>query len=437
MAWDKGMVADIPAPLDLSQESEFDSPDESIVRQSSETRPEIRLLVACARTEIDAETADAIRYLLKKAIDWAYLFKQANRHFVAPLLSFNLLTHFPDAIPEELRRSVRIGLQAHARHNLFMAQELIRLIAKLESNGIPVLPFKGPVLTALAYKNLSLRQFGDLDILVRKRDVTRARKQLMAEGYGAGTLTWFQKRIPTFSTRKDLVLVNASTNVRIELHWRLSGKYFSFPVEAKHFWNRLDVMNLAGTFVRTLPPQEVLLYLCMHGSRHSWERLGWICDVAEMVRANSSWNWSEVMREASELGNERNLALGLYLANDLLGARIHPAVLDKVRSDPMIRSLAAQVQALLFQDVQPSLDIGYLHDYHLKVKERMTDRVRLRWHYYRRYLQLVLRPTAQDRTGLSNRAHLSFLRYVTRPFRLIGLYGAGLLARAFHQIRKL
>ena len=420
------------------KESEPTSPQDLCVPQVREPRPEIRLLVACARTEIDAETADLIRSLLTKPIDWDYLFQRANLHFVAPLLSFNLLTHFSEAIPEELRLSARAGLQAHARHNLFLAQELIRLIGLLEGNGIPVLPFKGPVLAALAYKNLSLRQFGDLDILVHKRDVNRAKKLLMAEGYKiAVTLTRFQQLIPTLSTRKDLVLVNASSNVRIELHWRLTGKHFSFPVHAKQMWNRLDAMPVAGTFVRTLRPQELFLYLCMHGSRHSWERLGWICDVAELVRVNSTWNWPEIMKDAAELGNERNLALGLYLANDLLGASIPGEVLQRVRDDPRIKSLAAQVQDLLFQDVHPSLDIGYLHDYHLRVKERMADRVRLRWHYYYRYLQLAVRPTAQDRTGLSMRAHLSFLSYLTRPFRLIGLFGSGILARAFHQNKKL
>jgi len=308
----------------------------------------------------------------------------------------------------------------------------------LEANGIPVLPFKGPILAALAYKNLSLRQFADLDILVHKRDVARAKKLLMAEGYGVGvTLTRFQKLIPTLSTRKDLVLVNASSNVRIELHWRLSGKHFSFPVDAKHLWNGLDVMPIAGTFVRTLPPKELLLYLCMHGSRHGWERIGWICDVAEMVRVNSDWDWQQIMQEATELGNERNLALGLYLANELLGAKIPGEVLEKIRDDPRIRSLAAQVQDLLFQDVHPSFDIGYLHDYHIRMKERLRDRIRLRLHYSYRYLRLAVRPTAQDRTGLASRAHLSFLSYFTRPFRLFGMYGSGILARTFHQKKKL
>ena len=67
----------------------------------------------------------------------------------------------------------------------------------------------------------------------------------------------------------------------------------------------------------------------------------------------------------------------------------------------------------------------------------MADRIRLRLHYYYRYLQLAVRPTAQDRTGLALRSHLSFLSYVTRPFRLLGVYGSGILARTFHQKKKL
>src|SRR5262249_37276424 len=175
--------------------------------------------------------------------------------------------------------------------------------------------------------------------------------------------------------------------------------------------------------------------LCMHGSRHSWERLGWICDIAEIVHCYSRWNWAQIMREAVGLGSERNLALGLYLANDLLGAKVPREVVDKIHADPTIRSLAHQVQELILQDTPKSLDITYLHDYHLRMKERMTDRIRLRFHYYYRYLQLAVRPTALDRSSLSRSARLSFLSYLVRPFRLIGENGAGMLARLFSRRR--
>jgi hypothetical protein len=307
----------------------------------------------------------------------------------------------------------------------------------LEEKDIPVLPFKGAVLAAVAYRNLSLRQFADLDILVRKRNVARTKKILEQQGYRiAVPLTILQRVSPVLSSRKDVVLVNLAGDVRIELHWRLTGRHFSFPIGAKSLWHGRDTRWIAGTCVRTLPPKELLLYLCMHGSRHSWERLGWICDVAEMVRVHSNWDWQQIIKEASELGNERNLALGLYLANDLLGAELPEEVLEKVRADPKIEALATQVRSLLFQDVAASLDIAYLHDYHLKVKERMRDRIRLRLHYYRRYLSLAVRPTMQDRNALPLFGYFYFLSYVTRPFRLIGVYGSGILARLFRQSKK-
>jgi hypothetical protein len=53
----------------------------------------------------------------------------------------------------------------------------------LESYEIPAIAYKGPTLAVSAYGNLSLRQFGDLDILVQDRAYERARQLLIKQGF--------------------------------------------------------------------------------------------------------------------------------------------------------------------------------------------------------------------------------------------------------------
>ena len=64
-----------------------------------------------------------------------------------------------------------------------MTRELTRISALLENNGVCVIPWKGPILAAAAYGDVALRQFGDLDILVREQDAMRAKDLLLASGY--------------------------------------------------------------------------------------------------------------------------------------------------------------------------------------------------------------------------------------------------------------
>jgi len=58
----------------------------------------------------------------------------------------------------------------------------------------------------------------------------------------------------------------------------------------------------------------------VHGTKHRWERLRWICDVAELIRVREDVKWETLMRVAESLGSRHMLSLGLYLAHDVLGA---------------------------------------------------------------------------------------------------------------------
>jgi hypothetical protein len=377
------------------------------------------LVVACARVEICEEQAQQIRDLLKQPIDWSYVFESANRHFVAPLLCFHLVHHFRHDVPDSILNNARQAFEAHVRRNLFLTQELIKVVKLLDTNGIPVLPFKGPVLAVLAYRNLALRQFADLDILIPHERAARAMELLVKEGYGvvAEPLNALQRHPSPLARNKDVILFKAG--VRIELHWRLTGKHFDFPLEAEWLWNAPERVSVAGFDIRSLPASELLLFLCMHGSRHGWERLQWICDIAEFLRTHTTMDWRKVWDTARLLRNERNLALGLRLAHDVLGLSLPDAVHQRVAIDPAVSDLSEGVYELLLARHRVPLDISYWRQYHLQVKERLRDRIRLRLHYSARYLRLATSPTMRDRSLVMLPAYLSFLYYVLRPIRLL------------------
>ena len=59
-------------------------------------------------------------------------------------------------------------------HSLANAVELIAVLKALEDELIPAMPFKGVVLGASIYHDLSARPAGDLDLLIHDRDLSRA-----------------------------------------------------------------------------------------------------------------------------------------------------------------------------------------------------------------------------------------------------------------------
>jgi hypothetical protein len=385
----------------------------------SDPRPEEQLLLACARTIIDAATAERIRTLSDGNIDWQYTLTQATLHRIVPLVCQSLSEICSEQVPAEVLKQMREHSSFSARYNLYRTGELIKLQRLFERNGIAALPFKGPILALAAYGNLGLRDYGDLDILVRPQDVLKTKQLLLGCGYRLVSQPGSRKE-PRFSQRnKDIIFDSHDGRVRVELHWRLTGRHFDFPLDLNSLWAQPETISLAGSEVRTLAPEDLLLYLCMHGSRHGCERLLWISDVAELLRTHPVMDWESLMRKSSRLGSRRTLALGLILARDVSGLELPEDVWRKVKIEPDMELLALRLREALFQHQEGDRSLSYWHAIHLRMRERNSDRLRLRLHYLRRYLRLAIVPNERDHAMLELPSTIPFLYYLIRPVRLI------------------
>ena len=305
------------------------------------TGAEKDLLLCCARTTMDADSAARIRSLLRDDIDWSALLRHALRHGVMPLLYRSLSSTCPDAVPKFFLEQLRDSFYANAAHNTLFARELLSLLRLLETHGIPALPFKGPALAASVYGNPALRQFGDLDILVREHDAERARDFLLSKGYKCLTQI-SPANVSRISSRSQGVRIGSQDGkILVELHWAITSWTFFFPLNPEHLWERLETGSFEDTPVRTLAPEDLLLILCVHGAKHYWSKLGWICDVAELLRAHPGLKWTPLLLQAKQLGGKRILHLGLFLAHVLLDAELPKEVWKEINSDPVVPRLAA------------------------------------------------------------------------------------------------
>jgi hypothetical protein len=144
-----------------------------------------------------------------------------------------------------------------------------------------------------------LRSFSDLDILVHKKDVLRAKKLLLSNDYYLqSTLTNLQEAA---HLRDDHVydLMRQDGKVHIELHWAITSNCLPFSLDLAQLEKNLQPLEWAGTTVPNNSPEDTLVILCVHGTKHVWERLGWICDVAELIRAHPAMDWQRVMALAN------------------------------------------------------------------------------------------------------------------------------------------
>lgn len=274
--------------------------------------PEIQLLLCCAQARLDQATVKRINAIVTNhSIDWKVLVEMATHHEVKPLLYRSLNTACPNAVPSPILRDLQIYFQANAIHNLLLAKKLLTLLHLFESHGILVIPFKGPTLAVSAYGDLSLRQFGDLDLLVQEQDFLKAKHLLMSQGY------YMLKDVEHEQIYLQAQLFHEQDEIGIDLHYGIPPK--SLNLDPTEWWQRLEPVSLLGKTVLTLAPIDCLLVVCVNASKENWASLSKICDVAELVRTHQTLHWGALMRQTSKQSAERPVYSSLLLASRLLG----------------------------------------------------------------------------------------------------------------------
>ncbi|NEO66192.1 MAG: nucleotidyltransferase family protein, partial [Moorea sp. SIO4G2] len=235
------------------------------------TNPEIELLLCCARTQVDNTTAEEIKTLLQHNINWEYLVETAARHGVIPLLYTSLQNTCPEAVPQDIFKHLQTYFDVNSLHNLFLTQELLKLLDLFKQHNIPVIPYKGPALAVSAYGNLSLRQFCDLDILVHERDFLKAIDLLTSSGYQPKvkqSILNDQEHIAWIKDSNEYSLITKNGNVSLDIHQQTIPKEFKlFPLVFDDLWERLEPVSLTGTKVLNFHREDLLLILCVHGSK--------------------------------------------------------------------------------------------------------------------------------------------------------------------------
>lgn len=375
-------------------------------------QPEQALVVLCSRVDTAEQTRHEIQSLLEQNLDWDYIFLFARRHSTLPLVYKQLRSIAPDAVPPRQLARLKSYYQENAARNLFLTGELCRLLKFLESQGVEAIPYKGPALAVYAYGDLALRRFVDLDIMVRKSDVLRAKDILSEQGYVCGTEWTEAQQSMLLRTQHNLPLSREEGRLIVELHWEVASDLFASSLQAEQLWESLETMTLGNITVKTLSAEHLLLSLCVHGSRHLWERLAWICDVAELLKSGRELNWTTVLERAGDTGNVRMLLLGLFLSDRFFGAQLPAEVKSRIDSDSALNGLSQAVSKRLFSGTE-FLPVTAAESfwYNMQIREGWRSRLR--------YGRLMFRPTDGDVATVSLPGAFSFAYYLVRPLRLL------------------
>lgn len=340
---------------------------------------EAALLVTCARCTFDDSQRADIRAVLERGVDWQRVLALAGKNYVLPLVFESLTGDLQNLVPA----AAYLQLATQRKFLKFRAElfydELIRLSGLLESSGITVLHYKGPLASELLYGDRYRRTYFDLDFLVRYEDLAEVSRLLRNEGYRCelnlekDSLEHFEREQKEYAFVSGLICV--------EPHWSLTARRYPFPIDYSSLWKRAVVHDLGTAKLRTFSSADMLPILSVVGAKGKWKRLQMVTDVAQFYRSMDAALAQPVLDHALSLGCERILLVGAHLAEVLLEAPIPTAIRARLDEDrTAVERISRRVIAHLFMPKaqRPPLlgDSGHVFSPLLfRMRERRRDRL--------------------------------------------------------------
>jgi Uncharacterised nucleotidyltransferase len=385
-------------------------------RQTEETPP-LRAVDETARELLraiaqypDENGASQVAQWTQRVENWEDFLSAAQEHRILPL-AFLRLTEVAAPVPAATLERLREAYHRNVFHCLSNTSELISLLQRFERDRIPVMPFKGIVLASTIYSDPAARHCGDLDLLIDLKNLLKATAILLDRGYELKTPV-HEDGSPALSNSYEYHFERPSDGRVVELRWRLelTQPRYRRDIGMNWVWPTRQAAKLAGVDVPNMDPETTLLVLCMHGSKHVWSRLLWICDVAHLLARFPNIDWKHVAAQARRLGLWRALALGVLLAHRICHARVPPAILQQFQADRVALELVGSLEAGLF-DSPGHFPQGRV-PYNVKLLG-FEDRLRL-------FLSLdFLRPNDRDLNFIRLPRPLHAFYFLVRPIRIL------------------
>ncbi len=366
------------------------------------------LIVCCKYILLEKERKWLLTTLKSKNLKYEILIGLAYKHAVLPLLYKTLKSLVPKHPLTTLLKPYYMGI---VQKNMSMTVQLLHIISLLKMHNIASLSFKGVVLSQHAYGDITLRQYGDLDILIQNKNKEKMLTLLKKEGY--------EPEIKLLDSRKETFLnaVNVlgfkspSEDTFIEVHWELLSKNYAIHWEEKELWKNADSLQINTHTLNTLCFEDTLLYLCTHGSKHLFERLSWVCDIDRTVRSNKDIDWETLFYTSDALGITRMLLLSLHLAQKLLDLPLAMLVEEKLHQDKTVKKLANSILSLHFS-IDGTQGKSY-STFKLLSDMRKTPFEKIRFIYF-----ALFSAKFDDFKFIQLPPYLAFLYPIIRPIRL-------------------
>lgn len=327
---------------------------------------ELNLILNLLQHDVDKEITLSQDEIMN--INWDYFLCLAIRHRIIPQIYNHLktLTTVPIKIIDDLEHlNYKIKMQ-----NLNSLGEIIRTTKVLAKNNIPYFIVKGVPLSQYAYKDYTIRQAKDIDILIDPINLEKAHNLITQLGYTVTFPTYALKgfkRSYYLLHRHDIAVFNVERNIEIELHFNLN--FPGVPFFRTKYLPK-ECINISNHNICVLKNEYHLLYLMQHAATHAFSRLRWLHDIVLFLE-NTLIDIEEVFALSKTLKTEHIVIQTLILIKNIYK-------IDKIAINQLIeKNYTKHIRhlAIIAEEFMTT-------DYEFGVTHNIFNKMFLKYRYY-------------------------------------------------------
>lgn len=375
---------------------------------------DILLIIECCKE-------DKNQILLEEKINsienWDDFINLSYSHGVFPLVYDSLKKHkniFSNDLYLKIK-SINMGI---VKHNMLMTSELINILKIFDKNMIEVIPFKGPVLSQLAYNNIISRQYVDLDIFIKEKDLEKAYEVLKSNEFISTLDKQFINNQLFLKKNSDIEFVNKK-NVSIELHWKLFRNQFLSNINSAEIYKYINTIYINKNRIRIFQNEILLVYLCMHGSKHNWERIEWILDIDKLIKNSAYINWELVYSLSKRYSCTKMLNLGLLLSKMIFDTDIPNSLTENIKKDIYKKRISYVLNEMSNININVNKSEFHKNLEAFKFSYSLNDNLYEKVYFLKR---ILFELSHSDVNYLNLDKKFYFFYYLIKPFRLFGKY---------------
>jgi hypothetical protein len=321
---------------------------------------------------------ERLQGLLQQPIDWDCVSHLADHHGTSCLL-YRHLTSFEEVVPAAPLAALREKCDRNIHRSLFLTREMVGVLECIEQLGVEAIAYKGIVLSEVYYGDIALRQAGDMDFFVRAADVGKIKNAVRDLGYTTRVAIPENAEADYIASGYEATFDSAAGKNLLELQWALQPRFYAVDYDMEGLFQRSVIARVAGRWVKTPSPEDLLIVLSVHAAKHLWGRLIWLCDIAQILKRDQlEWDW--IQAQAQALGIERILHITLLLTNRLLGPDIPATVASAVGREEAAQALAKEIALSVAAGVSYEEEKLSYFRMMTRLRERRIDR----WRFWSR-----------------------------------------------------